>query len=260
MSPHADFAAGLLRPAVPAPAHIAGHDVQAREHRYAVHRNNCTHALIDAFQAGYPVSRALLGEACFAHAARECARAQPPRTPVLAEYVQVFPRFLAGTPLVADVPYLADVARLEAACLRVYHAADAAPVPVSAWQALLADPQRLAAASVRLHPAMAWLACTHAAVDIWQAHVQAEHLQLAELDGIDVTIAQDALLWRGDDGLPRMAAMPTGSAAALDALQAGASLLVALAPLPGAASASVLTHLAGSGLVAGILEARPEAT
>ena len=203
---------------------------------------------------------AVVGADCFAHAARACARAIPPRTPVLAEHVQVFPAFIADGPLVDALPYLADVARLEAACLRVFHAADAPSPPLDAWQRLQADPQRLAATRLRLHPACAWLACTHAVVDLWQAHMRAASMESADLAGIDPDHAQDALLWRNDDGLVQVAALPPGCAAALDALQAGAALLPVLSRLPGDAAATLLAHLAGDGVVTDILVPTVEAT
>lgn len=248
MNAHADFAAGLLQPARPAPAGIAASDARAREHRYAVYRNNTTSALLAAFAAPYPVLRALLGVDCFAHAARECAHAHPPRTPVLAEYVQAFPEFIASTPLMATLPYLADVARLEAACLRVHDAADADPLPASAWLELQADPTVLGRARVRLAPACAWLSCTHAAADLWLAHMRAVRPELAELDGIDADAAQDVLVWRDSTGLVQVAALPTGCAPALDALQQGEPLLQAVAMLSPQACAVLLAHLTGDGL------------
>ena len=57
MNGHADFAAGLLRPERPVPQALHAADPQAREHRYAVYRNNTTSALIAAFAAAYPVLR-----------------------------------------------------------------------------------------------------------------------------------------------------------------------------------------------------------
>ena len=252
MNGHADFAAGLLRPERPVPQALHAADPQAREHRYAVYRNNTTSALIAAFAAAYPVLRALLGVDGFAHLARECARATPPRTPVLAEYVQVLPGFLATTPLPATLPYLVDVARLEAACLRVFHAADADALPAAAWHALQADPQRLGQARVLLHPACAWLACTHAAADLWLAHMRAAHPELAELDQVDAYAAQDALAWRDPTGRVQVDALPSGCALALDALQRGAPLLQAVAALSPQACAALLANLAGDGLAVAV--------
>ena len=259
MSVHAAFAAGLLQPVLPAPALLHAVDAAAREHRYAVHRNNTTQALVRAFENAYPVVRALVGADCFAHAARECARAIPPRTPVLAEHVQAFPAFLATTPLPDAVPYLADVARLEAACLRVFHAADATALDTAAWRDLQADPQRLAGARLRLHPACAWLACTHAAVDLWQAHIRADSPASVDLDGLDPERAQDALLWRDDDGFVQVVALPPGCASALDALHAGEPLLHALSGLPADVVGVLLAHLAGDGVVHHIQDPAPEA-
>lgn len=260
MNAHAAFAAGLLQPTLLPPSVLSAADAHARAHRYAVYRNNSMHALVRAFEDSYPVLRALLGADCFAPVARACVRAMPPHTPVLAEYVQVLPGFIAASALVDEFPYLPDVARLEAACLRVYHAADAPSLPASAWRALQADPTRLAEARLRLHPACAWLACTHAAVDLWQAHMRAERPGLAELDGIDPDRAQDALLRRDDDGQVRVVALPPGCAAALAALHAGSALLPTLAMLPGEAAGALLAHLAGEGIVAGLLDPNREST
>lgn len=258
MNVHGAFAAGLLDPDVPPPEAVRARTARTRAHRYAVYRNNATHALVRAFEDSFPVLRALLGADCFALLARDCARARPPRTPVLVEYVPELVAHLSAQPALAAWPYLQDVARVEAACLRVAHAADATPVPAAAWQALLADPTRLAGARVRLHPATAWLACRHAAADLWQAHRQAAQPELAVLDGIDPSHAQDVLVWRDADDMVRVASLPTGCAAALDALQDGASLLQALSSLPPAACAALLSHLAGAARVVAVVDSAVE--
>ncbi|MFN7183695.1 MAG: putative DNA-binding domain-containing protein [Thermomonas haemolytica] len=254
MSVYAAFVAGLLDPDAPPPAALCATDARMRAHRYAVYRNNAIHALVCAFEDSFPVLRALLGADCFALLARDCARARPPQTPVLAEYVPVLVAYLPGHPLLADWPYLLDVARVEAACLRVAHAADTTPMPAAGWQALLADPSRLAEARLRLHPATAWLACRYAAADLWKAHMAVARPELAELDGIDPGRAQDVLIWRDADGWPRVASLPPGCAGALDALQAGTPLLQALSPLPPADGAMLLSHLAAAGMVVAVVD------
>lgn len=254
MNAHGAFAAGLLDPEVPPPGAIRARDARTRDHRYAVYRNNVTHALVGAFEDSFPVLRALLGADCFALLARDCARARPPRTPVLVEYVPALVAHLSGHPLLVEWPYLLDVARLEAACLRVAHAADATPVAAAAWQAWLADPPRLARARVRLHPATVWLACRHAAADLWQAHRRVAQPELAVLDGIDPGQPQDVLVWRDADDRVRVASLPTGCAAALDALHAGAPLLQALSSLPPADCAALLSYLAGAARVVAVVE------
>jgi hypothetical protein len=249
---HAGFAVGLLHPGMAAPQAILSATASGREQRYAVYRNNATMALVHAFESGYPVVRALLGEDCFLQLARDCARLHPPRTPVMAEYVGLLPCFLDGTPLAAALPYLVDVARLEAACLQVFHAADGDALPASAWLDLQADPARLARACVSLQPACAWMPCAHAAADLWLAHMRAAQPELAELEGIDVEAAQDVLVWRDPAGRVLVAALPSGCASALDALQAGEPLLRALSTLPPQACAALLAHLAGDGLAVAV--------
>ena len=118
----------------------------------------------------------------------------------------------------------------------------------SAWIELQADPARLGHACVHLHPACAWLSCTHAAADLWLAHMRAPRPELAELDGIDIDLAQDALVWRDPTGRVQVAALPSGCAPALDALQQGEPLLQAVAALSPQACAVLLAHLTGDGL------------
>jgi hypothetical protein len=170
----------------------------------------------------------------------------------MAEYVGLLPRFLARTPLATALPYLVDVARLEAACLRVFHAAEADALPASAWLELQADPSRLGRTCVHLQPACAWLSCTHAVADLWLAHMRAARPELAELDGIDIDTAQDALAWRDRSGRVQVAALPTGCARALDALQAGESLLQALATLTPQACAVLLALITRDGLAVAV--------
>ena len=56
--------------------------------------------------------------------ASEC----PPRRPVLALYGERFADWLEGQPWIADLPYLADVARVERMRIESLMAADAEPL------------------------------------------------------------------------------------------------------------------------------------
>ena len=66
------------------------------------------------------------------------------------------------------MPYLADVARLEAAWTRAYHAADAAPLTVADLAAIPAD--ELGAARLSRHPAAELVRSAHPVGSIWAAH------------------------------------------------------------------------------------------
>ena len=144
-----DFAAALLDPALPAPAGLA-------ERRFAVYRNNVTVGLCDALAASFPTVAALVGEDFFYALARDFIRQSPPAGPVLHEYGEGFPAFIAGHAAAGDLPYLPDVARLDWVCLRAYHAADAAPVGIDALAAVPAA--ALDGLRLSLHPSLALVA------------------------------------------------------------------------------------------------------
>lgn len=158
----ASFAAGLLDPARPAPP---GFGSAGSGRGYAVHRNNVTVGLVDALEAAYPAVAALVGRDFFRAAAREHVRADPPRSPVLIDYGGGFARFLAAFPPAAGLPWLADVARLEWAWTRAFHAVDAAPADL----ALLASraPEALAEARLALHPSARIVRSRWSVATIW---------------------------------------------------------------------------------------------
>jgi hypothetical protein len=147
------------------PAGLTAPDTGEVARRFAVYRNNVQHGLSRALAARFPAVERLVGADFFAAMARVFAAAHPPRDPVLLGWGADLPGFIAGFPPAVGLPYLADVARLELARGRAYHAADAAPV----------DPQRLSGADpatlrLRLHPSVQLFASAHPAVSIWAAN------------------------------------------------------------------------------------------
>lgn len=222
-----EFANALLVPGMDAPAGLrcgarVGHPGQQGP-RFAVHRNNVVASLIDALAETFPVCQALVGEDFFRAMARERVLADPPRSPVLTGYAQGFADFVAGFAPAASVPYLADVARIEALRVRAYHSADASPVPEARYHALVAAPDALAVARVSLHPASHWLRSDYAVHSIWLAHQGLEDRSAADLDGIDVDCAQDVLVARPAFDVV-VAALPGGAIEFLDALRRGQSV------------------------------------
>jgi hypothetical protein len=104
------------------------------------------------------VTRRIVGEAFFAALARAYGRAQPPASGDLNEFGALLPAFIAEFPHTQDLPYLADVARLEWLVHRAYYAA-----PAGAF-----DPGR--ALEARLAPACGLLESAWPLAAIWQAH------------------------------------------------------------------------------------------
>jgi hypothetical protein len=212
----AGFAAALLDPALPSPACIAVHGGATREDRFAIYRNNVVQGLIAALETRFPMVQRVVGEAFFAGAARLYIGQNPPRTPIMAFYGEDFPDFLAQFPPGAELPYLADLARLEAARTRAYHAEDAAPLPPEAFANLA--PGDLLDLRLVLHPSLFILASPYPVATIFAMNSGA--LPLAAIED-----------WRGEDVLvarPRMSvevrALPPGGAAFLTKLAQAATL------------------------------------
>lgn len=233
------FAAALLDPALPVPpaVHPAG--------RFAVYRNNVMTGLAAALAAGFPATATITGTDFFAAMAQAYIRRHPPRSPVLLQYGDDFGDFIAGFAPAASLPYLADVARLEAAYTRVFHAADARALPASALARI--DAMRLDDLRLHLHPAFALLRSTYPVAAIWLMNTGAMPLtEIADWRGDDV------LLCRPDQTVALLRLAP-GQAACLAALQSGATL--ANAAIAGFTAAenfdlgAMLALLFGQGLI-----------
>ncbi|MDB5458959.1 MAG: hypothetical protein JWO72_700, partial [Caulobacteraceae bacterium] len=87
----------------------------AADEALGLHRNTVLCALTNALRLTFPTVDALVGEAFFDQAARSFIDQQPPAQAWLTGYGAAFPEFLDRYPLAAGLPYLADVARLDAA-------------------------------------------------------------------------------------------------------------------------------------------------
>lgn len=216
MSLHAPFRAALLDPEAPLPVGLASWNGSDPQQRFAIYRNNVTVSLIEALSATYPVVAALVGQPFFADCARVYLRQRPPQTPVMARYGAGFADFLAGFPPAASLPYLPDVARLEQARTKAYHARDAEPLGAEAFAAL--DPTRLSDLTLKAHPSVGLLASRSAVVSLWAAHQG-----LCRLEAVDPAVPEDALVIRPAFEVEVIALVP-GGAAFLGALADGMPL------------------------------------
>ena len=242
-----EFADALLDPDRPAPDSITSHTARHPQKRFAVYRNNVIAGLINALRSKFPVAERIVGDEFFVAMARLFVSAHPPRSKILHRYGDDFGDFIAAFPPAAGLPYLADIARLEAARTRAYHAADAAPLPASAFAGV--DPDAIGAMRVAMHPPLEILRSRHPVVTIWSMNAGE-----SELKPIDDTEAEDALILRPDlkVGVRRL---PPGGASFLLALASGTSLAAAAGVAQDEATAFDLTAnlagLIGSGAVTG---------
>ena len=149
-------------------APILSPSVFPAERLLQIYRNNLFISLSDALLAVYPVVRRLVGDDFFAFSSREYIRAHPSRSGNLHGFGSAFADFLARFPPAMGLVYLADVACLEWACHRAFHAATHAPF----------DPRRLAGVSAEtygelrftLHPSARLLSSSYPVSRIWEAN------------------------------------------------------------------------------------------
>ncbi|MBX3577282.1 MAG: putative DNA-binding domain-containing protein [Rhizobiaceae bacterium] len=164
----ADFAQALTNPAQPVPIGLTTTDGRNDPLRFAVYRNNVFVGLTQALAKRFPVTRRLVGEEFFAGMARVYADAEKPASPLLFRYGDTFPDFIATFPPAASLPYLADLARLETALTRAYHAADVAPLGLDVLSAIA--PDTLPRTVLLPHPSAAQLVSAWPVGTIWAAH------------------------------------------------------------------------------------------
>lgn len=201
----ARFAKALSDPALPPPEFFATRDVSAR---FNVYRNNVAVARIETLRAQFPVALALVGDEFFAAMARVFVWDVPQRSLLLADYGADFPDFIACFALAAEVPYLADVARLEFLCLRAQDAADRAPLSTAQIAAIPVE--ALLDARLEFHPAFGLIDSTYPIVAIWASHAD-------EVIAIEDWSPQSALVLR------------PGAEVAVRACAAGSSAFIAAA-------------------------------
>jgi Putative DNA-binding domain len=207
--------------------------------RFRVYRNNVAAALAGALAVRYPAVKRLVGDEFFAAMAREYTRDTLPRSPVLIGYGAEFPDFIAGFAPASGLPYLADVARLESAWWRAYHAGEAEPLAPEAFA--IADLDRVRFA---FHPSVAIVRSRFAI-----ASIVAAQRRDGNLAGIDLADAEAALVYRRGLAVIVETLSPS-HAGFLDALMAGV-------PLGAAAETAgeletAFTHLVSTGIVTAI--------
>ncbi len=214
MTGQSEFRAALFDPALAVPPGLTDPQGRSAGKRFDVYRNNVVMSLIEALQSSFPVIRKLVGDEFFDGMARLFVRQHPPTSPLLMFYGAEMPGFLAGFEPAAHLGYLPDMARLELAMRRSYHAADATPIDPAALSAIA--PERLDAVRITLTPATMLVRSDWPLHAIWRFNM---------VDGAakPVMRPEDVLILRqGFDPVPHL--VPKGGAALIAALIAGQTL------------------------------------
>jgi hypothetical protein len=210
------FAAAVLDADRPVPEGLTSYTATVPAKRFAVYRNNVVASLVNALRARFPAVERIVGEEFFAGMARIHATTHPPRSRLLVRYGDDFAAFIEQFPPAAELRYLADVARLEAARTRAHHSADAKPLAAERLAAL--PPASLPSLRLMLHPSVQVVRSRHPVVTIWA--MNADALPLAP---VDEDAAEDALVVRPAFTV-EVRALPPGGAAFVLAVASGAML------------------------------------
>jgi hypothetical protein len=219
----ASFVEALADPSMAPPAQTRGREGRPDARRFAVYRNNVAVGLIGSLEMRYPITRRLVGDEFFRGLARAFVARNKPRSPVLIHWGADFPAFIAAFDPARELPYLADVARLENAWVEAYHAAEATPLGLADLAAV--DPQRLGDLRFVFHPAVRLLRLAHPAASIWAAHQGANEPRAPEH-----WRAEDAMITRPHADVD-VRILPRGGYEFAAALLSGAALAEAAAPL-----------------------------
>lgn len=203
------FAAAVYADAETVTAHVR-HDRFPAARHLQVYRNNVFESLVGALKAVYPVVERLVGASFFAYAADGYIRRHPPASGNLHDFGGDFAGFLASFEPARELAYLPDVARLEWAWHRAFHAADSSPLALAALATV--PPEHYGGLRFRLHPSAQLLASDCPILRIWQVN-QPDHADNATVDlaeggvrllvvrrGLDVAVEP---LGAGDDALLR---------------------------------------------------------
>lgn len=200
------FIQAAMNPDLDAPKGIVGPDGMPAPKRFSVYRNNIIVSLKEAMNDGFPAVASLVGTAFFAAMSDIYIRQNPPKSPILALYGLDFPKFIAEFEPAASLPYLTDVARLEFALRLAYHCADSTPVEAQAF-----TNANVLSATLSFAPTVSAIRSDYPITQI----------RAAALGGQQPTGgAEDVLITRPELD-PIATAFPSGTAAIIDALQAG---------------------------------------
>ena len=186
--------------------------------RFSVYRNNVAVSLSEALEVTFPVIRTLVGDAFFKAMAGVFLRQHPPASPILMFYGTEMPAFLDSFQPVAHLGYLPDVARVELALCRSYHAADTAPIDPQVLQTIA--PDALLAIRVHFAPSVHLIRSRWPAASLYHAN-SSPNTPPPEMQ------AEDTLVTRPEFD-PEVSALPPGGGAFIESLMNGEPLGVAL--------------------------------
>ena len=199
-------------------------DAATSARRLGIYRANSIVGATKALIATYPVIAEVVGSEFFDALARAYWSRVPSRGGDLGDYGDSFANFLSDFERVADMPWLADLARLEWAVHRASLAADASPLAAATLAGV--PPAALSSLILELVPGTATIASRYPIVRVWTLHQPGSDRSGGY--AVDWDLAETALVTRGGIDV-KVVAIDRAAAIAIEAMQQGASLADALA-------------------------------
>jgi Putative DNA-binding domain len=141
-------------------------------------RDDVAGSLFETVSTRFPVARRLAGSESFDAALNAFMAAEPPGSPMAANYGDAFPQFIRHLGPDACIQYVADIAELEAGCGKAERAAGAAALRGGELAAMPAD--RLADLRLLFHPAVVLMQSRFPIVSVWQASRNVNAVTLRE--------------------------------------------------------------------------------
>ena len=136
------------------------------EKRLAIYRHNVYTTLKNALHDLYPAVCSIVGDSFFDEMAYAFISAERSHSGDLNCFGESLPTFIAGYPHAVELPYLADVARLEWRWHSAFHAADTQSLDLARLGEL--PPEALSETVFELHPSFALLVSQFPLFQIWQ--------------------------------------------------------------------------------------------
>ena len=242
-----DFATALLDPRRPVPEGITTARGRTAASRFGVYRNNIYVGLTTALGQRFPVTQRLVGADFFAGMARAYAADHNPASPMIMDYGDDFPDFIASFSPAGTLAYLPDVARIEVAWSRAYHAADSLALDVAQLAAL--PKEELSDMVIVPHPSSRLVRSDFPAGSIWSAHQSETIAPVSDWRAETVLVVRPAMLVEVHVLPLRDAAF---AASLLDGTTLGAAAQIAFASNPRFDFGSALVGLIGLGAFSAI--------
>lgn len=175
---------------------LATQTFNEQHERFAIYQNNVFYSLRAALAELYPTIKKLVGEEFFNGTADAYIRAYPPQQPAMVYFGLDFSDFLSQFKHTQNMAYLSDIASLEVARHKAYHASDVEILDKKKFAGIEATV--FERSQLELHPSVQIISSIFPIFTIWQSNLDEANLDeanLAENTSDDEEIALNEPQW-----------------------------------------------------------------